>query len=155
MVRLIIILFLILFFMSIYSESFAEESSYASYSPAVYAIAGLLVLDIGVSISNSFSLINGRPNKINGYFGAVTGVISLGLAAASLVMEDDEDLRNEFLLVMGTAGVASLTLGVMNIRRAKRTEDEPIGKSEIKIYPGLTWDSDHKHRVSINLQTQF
>jgi hypothetical protein len=137
------------------SESRAEESSYMPDSPLIYALAGLLIIDIGVSLSNGFSLINDRPNKINGYFGIVTGVISLGLVTANLLVEENEDLRNNYALVMGTAGATSLILGTMNVRRSGNTQEAPIDESRIKFYPTIARDIGQKYKIGININILF
>jgi hypothetical protein len=136
------------------SESHAEESIYMTSSPAIYAIAGLLIIDIGASLSNGFSLINDRPNKINGYFGAVTGAISLGLVAINFVAEEDDDLRNSFALTMGTAGITSLILGVINVKQSGSAEAS-IDESRISIYPTLTWGNAQKHKIGIDINISF
>lgn len=137
------------------SESRAEETSYASYSPMVYVVTGLLIVDVGASISNGFSLSRGQPNRINGYFGLVTGVISLGLVAVTFAMEDDEDLRNGFALTMGTAGTASLVLGAMNILRSRQSNTEISKSARVIVFPGLSEDKDQRYRIGINAIITF
>ncbi len=155
MLRIKALLILSILMVSIYSEPRAEETSYASYSPAVYAIAGLFIVDVGVSLSNGFSLMNDNPNKINGYFGVVTGVISLGLVAVNFAVEDNADLRNGFALTMGTAGTASLVLGILNVRRSRDTQEDAIEQSRIIMYPSLNKDGEQKYRVGFNVNITF
>ena len=140
---------------SIPSESFAEESSYMPDSPLVYAIAGLFIVDVGVSLSNGFSLINDSPNKINGYFGVVTGVISLGLVAINYVAEDNTEMRNDFALAMGTAGATSLILGAINVRESGNTNNISLDDSKIQIYPTYIWEKDQEHKIGININILF
>lgn len=149
---------LLLFYMSLIfltSESLAEESYHMTSSPLIYAIAGLLIVDVGVSLSNGFSLINDSPNRANGYFGIVTGAISLGLVTANLLAEDDDDLRNGFALIMGTAGSASLILGVINVKKSSTTPKIPIDDSRIRIYPTLARENGQQYEFGININISF
>ncbi len=155
MLRMRVLVLLGILLMVVNSESLADETSYASYSPAVYVVAGLFVADIGVSLSNGFSLSRGEPNRLNGYFGVVTGIASLGLVAANFAMEDDEDLRNGFALMMGTAGTASLVLGVLNIKQARLAGAETAEVSKITVYPSLSAKRDLGYRIGVNVDITF
>jgi hypothetical protein len=149
MYQLKILSLLFLLFVFVSPESRAEDTSYMTDSPAMYAIAGLLIVDIGVSVSNAFSLINNEPNKLNGYFGVVTGALSLGLVAANLVAEEDDDLRSSFALVMGTAGLTSLLLGAINVRESDNKEDVSFDQSSVSIYPRHSADESTCHAAGV------
>jgi hypothetical membrane protein len=155
MLRMRVLLLLGISLTVVNSESLADETSYASYSPAVYVVAGLLVVDVGVSLSNGFSLSRGDPNRLNGYFGLVTGTASLGLVAANLAMEDDEDLRNGFALMMGTAGTASLVLGVLNIKQARLASAETAEISKITVFPSLSAEKGQGYRIGVDVNITF
>lgn len=153
--RVKVLLLLCILLVLINSESRAEETSYASYSPMVYVVTGLLIVDVGASISNGFSLSRGKPNRINGYFGLVTGAVSLGLVAVTFAMEDDEDLRNGFALTMGTAGTASLVLGAMNILRSRQSNTEISKSPGVMVFPSLSEDKDQRYRIGVNAVITF
>ena len=131
------------------------EADEASYSPATYAVASLLIIDVGAAVANGIALSVGRPNRRNGYFGVVAGVASLGLVAVSYATTENDDLRNEFALVMGSAGLASLALGVLNVRHSRDPGDELEKQSRVTVLPNLVAVGDKSYRVGIGIRMTF
>ena len=117
--------------------SAAKADDEATAGALTYFAAGMLMVDAGASVANGWALAAGRPNRLNGYFGVVVGVISLGMVGADLVLTDDPELRDEFAIVMGAAGTASLVLGILNVRRSSPTSDSTNPQSGLLILPAL------------------
>ncbi|MBN2071618.1 MAG: hypothetical protein JW814_09200 [Candidatus Krumholzibacteriota bacterium] len=134
------------------SELFSEQ---VSYSSASYVVAGILVIDIGSSVANAVSLAADRPNRRNGYFGVAAGIISYGLVAAGYAMTDDDDLRDDFAIVMGGAGTASLVFGVLNMTRAGHDTDDAPGISRIEVFPVICPDGRKSTYSGINFKMVF
>lgn len=135
-----------------YSDAGADE---VSYSAASYFAAGMLLVDIGASLGNGIALTTGRPNRLNGYFGIVAGVISFGLVAMDYAMTDDKDLRDSFALVFGTAGAASLVLGTVTVRRAPPAHEHVEGTSGVGFFPYLTVERDHRYGMGVGAKVAF
>ena len=135
-----------------YSGVRADEGD---YSAAHYVAAGLLLVDVGASVANGFSLTTGRPNRLNGYFGVVVGVASLGAVALDYALTEDKELRDSFALVCGTAGTVSIVLGVMNVWRAPPARERTSEASEVHVFPYLTMERDHRYGMGIGARMTF
>jgi len=134
------------------SDAGADE---ANYSAAHYLAGGVLLLDVGASIANGAALAAGKSNRLNGYFGVVTGVVSFGFVALDYALTDDKELRDSFALVCGTAGTVSIVLGAMNVRRAPPARKRTSRMSEVRLFPYLTTEGDHKYVMGGAVQMTF
>jgi len=134
------------------SEAGADE---VNHSPVAYFAAGLLLVDVGASLGNGIALTAGRPDRLNGYFGVVAGIVSLGLVAVDYAATDDEDLRDNFALVFGAAGTASLVLGAMTVRRSPPTREGAVGISGVGLFPYLIVEGDQRYRMGVGAQIRF
>jgi hypothetical protein len=134
------------------SDAGADE---VNHSAVTYFAAGLLIVDVGASVANGIALSAGRPNRLNGYFGVVAGVVSLGLVAVDYVATDDENIRDNFALVFGAAGTVSLVLGTMTVRRSPPAREEAMGVSGVGVFPYLTAEKDHRYGMGVGAQITF
>jgi hypothetical protein len=133
------------------------QSDDVAYSihPAGYLAVGLLVVDAGVSVANGLAVSMGTAQKRNGYFGIGVGVASLGLTAITYTMTDDNDLRNNFALFMGTAGAAALVTGVLAVRQAGKIAEEPSQFSKLHLSPAVMSDGDRGKAYGLQLKFDF
>jgi hypothetical protein len=120
-----------------------------------YFAAGLLLADVGASVANGFALTSGTPNRLNGYFGVVAGIISLGFVAVDFAATDDQDIRDSFALVFGTAGTASLVLGTIAVRRSPTARENAAETSGVRLFPYLTKESDRRYGMGVGAQVAF
>jgi len=126
-----------------------------SVHPAAYLAAGLLVVDAGVSIANGLAVSMGTAQKANGYLGIGVGVASLGLAAVTFAMEDDDDLRNNFAIFMGAAGTAALVTGMLAVRQAGKIAEEPTQFSRLHVSPAVLSDGNRGKAFGLQLKFDF
>ncbi len=126
-----------------------------NYSAAYFFAGGLLLVDVGASVANGIALATGRPNRLNGYFGVVAGAVSLGLVAITYATTGDKDLRDDFALVFGTAGAASLIIGAVAVRRSPPAGERAAGISKVRIFPYLTMESDRRYGMGVGARMTF
>ena len=126
-----------------------------SVHPAAYVAAGLFVVDAGVSFANGLAVSMGTASKANGYFGIGVGAASLGFAAVTYAMEDDENLRDNFALFMGTAGTAALVTGMLAVRQAGQINEAPKELSRLHVSPAVMSDGDRGKAYGLQLKIDF
>lgn len=73
----------------------------------------------------------------------------------SYATTENDDLSNEFALVMGSAGLASLALGVLNVRHSRDPGDELEKQSRVTVSPILVAMGDKSCRVGIGIKMTF
>ena len=134
------------------SDAGADE---VNHSAVAYFAAGVLLIDVGASLGNGIALTAGRPDRLNGYFGVVAGIVSLGFVAVNYAATDDEDLRDSFALVFGAVGTASLVLGTMAVRRSPPTRKGAVGISGVGLFPYLTVEGDQRYGMGVGVQITF
>lgn len=134
------------------SDAAADETA---ASGVQYVAAGLLLADIGASVANGFALTSGTPNRLNGYFGVVAGVVSLGFVAIDFAATDDKDLRDSFAVVFGTAGAASLVLGALAVHRSPPAGEHAAEISRARFFPYLTMERDRSCILGVGAQVTF
>jgi len=126
-----------------------------SIHPAGYLAAGLLVVDAGVTIANGLAVSMGTAQKTNGYFGIGVGVASLGITAFTYAMTDDNELRDNFAIFMGTAGTAALVTGMLAVRQAGKIAEEPSQFSRLHVSPAVMSDGDRGKAYGLQLKLDF
>jgi len=116
---------------------------------------GLLVVDAGVSLANGLAVSTGTANKPNGYFGIGLGVASLGFTGAACVLSEDDDLRDEFAIFMGTAGTTALVTGILAVRQAGRIAEEPEVFSRLHVSPAIMSDGNRGKAYGLQFKFDF
>ena len=126
-----------------------------SIHPAGYAALGLMAVGAGVSVANGLAVSMGTANKRNGYFGIGLGVASLGFTAVAYAMSDDDDLRTDFAVFMGTAGTAALVTGMLAVRQAGRIAERPEELSRLHVSPVVISDGNRGKAFGLQLKLNF
>ena len=87
--------------------------------------------------------------------GIGVGVASLGLTAITYTMTDDNDLRDNFAIFMGTAGTAALVTGMLAVRQAGKIAEEPSQFSRLHVSPAVMSDGDRGKAYGLQLKLDF
>jgi hypothetical protein len=136
-------------------EAAAESDVSYSVHPTAYLAVGLMIVDVGVSLANGLAVARGTANKPNGYFGVGLGVASLGFAGVAYALSDDDDLRDQFAIIMGSAGTAALVTGVLAVRQAGRNTEAPEGPSNVRVSPAILSDGGGGKAYGLLLKLDF
>jgi hypothetical protein len=124
----------------------------------VVAVFGVVSFPISLisSLGNAEYLSRGKPNKGSGIVGFVSGATT---AYAGLIFLDEWKKSNGggYLSAGATftaVGVASVTLGLLNVSR-EESIDDPSGAKRIALAPALASDVDGRRAFGFVIAVKF
>lgn len=101
----------------------------------VLLAASSILISAGTSVANAIALKRGAPSRPNGWFGVGVGTFSVLFASTVYIASGGERTSGEFAAVLGSAGVASIVFGALNVRAAGAQSERTEANRRVSLEP--------------------
>lgn len=105
---------------------------------------------IGI-IGNTGDLLSQRPSRKGGYFGVVTGTLSLTFA---YLLSEYDPVFDETGPYLGIAGVVALGLGALSLHLARERDRSTMVGKRIEFVPSMLFSADGP-KAGISVRFRF
>ncbi|GEM_PF-3520292 len=131
------------------------RASDTSDAVIIYSAAAAIIVNGGAAAANGIALLSNNPNRTNGMLGAILGGVSTGAAVVGYIAADGEELEEQYSLVLGALGCASLITGYLNIRAAD--SDILSGESAERAFwsPVLISEGREGFNIGLSVRIEF